>query len=203
MSMSRILCVTNRKLCREDFFDRIEKIAAGNPAGIILREKDLSPEEYKVLALRVREICQKHKVPCIFHTFWEIALELSHEAIHVPLPVLREMPAGERVGFTTLGASCHSVAEAKEAEELSCTYITAGHIFETDCKKGLPGRGTDFLQEVCREVSIPVFAIGGIEPGNISKVREAGAFGACLMSSLMVEKDPGKLLLTMEKKYEV
>ena len=176
---------------------------AGNPAGIILREKDLSPEEYKVLALRVREICQKHKVPCIFHTFWEIALELSHEAIHVPLPVLREMSAGERLRFTTLGASCHSVAEAKEAEELSCTYITAGHIFETDCKKGLPGRGTDFLQEVCREVSIPVFAIGGIEPGNISKVREAGAFGACLMSSLMVEKDPGKLLLTMEKKYEV
>ena len=30
--------------------------------------------------------------------------------------------------------------EAKEAQDLGCTYITAGHIFLTDCKKGLPGR---------------------------------------------------------------
>ena len=47
ISMSDILCVTNRALCKEDFLQRVEKIAANHPKGIILREKDLSEEEYK------------------------------------------------------------------------------------------------------------------------------------------------------------
>ena len=50
--MSDILCVTNRKLCREEFFTRIEKIAVAKPAGIILREKDLGEKEYMQLATK-------------------------------------------------------------------------------------------------------------------------------------------------------
>lgn len=45
--MSDILCVTKRSLCKEDFLVRIEKIAKTEAAGIILREKDLSKEEYQ------------------------------------------------------------------------------------------------------------------------------------------------------------
>ena len=65
MCMSDILCVTNRKLCREDFLTRIEQIAACHPAGIILREKDLLPEDYQELASAVMEICEQHGVKCI------------------------------------------------------------------------------------------------------------------------------------------
>lgn len=79
--------------------------------------------------------------------------------------------------------------DALEAESLGCTYITAGHIFETDCKKGLPGRGLAFLRNVCVSVSIPVYAIGGIHDGNIAAVRGAGAKGACIMSGLMQCED--------------
>lgn len=51
----------------------------------------------------------------------------------------------------------------KEAEQLGASYLTAGHIYATDCKRGLPPRGLGFLKEVCREVSIPVYGIGGIK----------------------------------------
>ena len=101
-----------------------------------------------------------------------------------------KMEPGKRQSFRVLGASCHSVEDAVLAEKLGCTYITAGHIFDTDCKKGLPGRGLDFLKNVCAGVSVPVYAIGGISPANISKVRETGAAGACVMSGLMVCEDP-------------
>ena len=84
-----------------------------------------------------------------------------------------------------LGASCHSVAEAVEAERLGCTYITAGHIFDTDCKKGVPGRGLSFLQEVCETVRIPVYAIGGVTHENFPEVKRVGAAGVCVMSGLM------------------
>ena len=199
MCMSDILCITNRKLCREDFLTRIEKIAACRPAGIILREKDMSEDAYKTLAEQVMAVCLQYGVRCILHSFADTAEALSAEAFHVPLHVLREMSPAQREKFRILGASCHSVEDALEAVKLGCTYITAGHVFETDCKKGLPGRGLEFLQEVCAAVDIPVYGIGGIGAENIRQVRNVGAAGACLMSSLMAADDVPGLLRSMEE----
>ena len=162
MEKSDILCITNRKLCKDDFLKRIQIIAAAQPKAIVLREKDLSEEAYTILAEKVMHICEKYSVPCILHSFAKAAMALN-----------------------VIGASCHSLEEAKEAERLGCTYITAGHIFLTDCKKGLPGRGLTFLQNICENVSIPVYAIGGISNENINDVRQTGAAGACIMSGFM------------------
>ncbi len=183
--MSDILCVTNRALCEGDFLEKIDEIAQASPAGIILREKDLPEAEYKTLAAKVMEICERNGVPCILHSFVNAAIELNCDKIHLPLHILRDMSEGQKEKFAVLGASCHSVSDALEAEQLGCTYITAGHVFATDCKKGVPPRGIDFLQSVCRSVSIPVYAIGGIDGKNIAAVRSAGAAGACIMSGLM------------------
>ena len=198
MCMSDILCVTNRKLCRESFLTRIERIAVCHPTGIILREKDMNPEEYKELAAAVMGICEQHGVKCILHSFTDTAISLHSQALHLPLHLLKEMTQEQKSCFTDLGASCHSVEDALEAQALGCTYITAGHVFETDSKKGLPGRGLEFLHSVCAAVDIAVYGIGGIDVDNIALVRNAGASGACLMSSLMATKDVAGLLKAME-----
>ena len=187
----RLICVTNRKLVRGDFLERLKELARQRPAGILLREKDLTPEEYRKLAREVQSICKKAGVPCILHSFTGVAEELEADALHLPLPLLRKLPGEDRGRFRQLGASCHSISEAREAMEMGCTYITAGHIFETDCKRGLPGRGLEFLREVCRAVTIPVYAIGGIEPKRMAEIFAAGAAGACVMSGPMVCGDVG------------
>ena len=178
--MFEILCVTNRKLCNEDFLARIEKVACAGPNAIILREKDLPENEYKSLAISVMEICGRHNVRCILHTYAQVARELG-APVHLPMQLMRSL---DTRGLT-YGASCHSIDEAVEAQRLGCSYITAGHIFETDCKKGLPGRGIEFLHSVCNAVSIPVYAIGGINASNIRQIAETKASGACVMSGAM------------------
>lgn len=203
MCMFDIFCVTNRKLCQEDFLTRIERIAACHPAGLILREKDMTQEEYKELAAAVMGICAQHGVKCILHSFPDVALCLGADGIHLPLHLLRSMTRTKAARFKVLGASCHSVKEALEAQALGCTYITAGHVFETDCKKGLAGRGVDFLQDVCAAVDIPVYGIGGINAENLHLVRNAGARGACLMSSLMVSENVAGLISVMEEQNEI
>ncbi len=200
--MSDILCVTNRQLCKTDFLSRIAEIAACSPAGIILREKDLPESEYRALAGQVMEICQKNKVPCILHSFISVTLSLEAKAIHLPLPVLRSMSDEQKAYFNVIGASCHSVSEALEAKKLGCTYITAGHVFETDCKKGVPPRGIAFLRDVCKNVSMPVYAIGGIDSGKMQLIRETGAKGACVMSGLMCCENPKQYLADFEKDGE-
>lgn len=192
--MSDIICVTNRSLCRENFLSRIEKIAVTHPAAIILREKDLSEAEYEKLARQVIAVCNKHQTPCILHTFTKTAQKLNHSAIHLPLSVLRTLTPEEKSYFSVIGSSCHSMEDALEAQQLGCTYITVGHIFATDCKKGVPPRGLDFLEDICKLSQIPVFAIGGINRENISDIYRCGAKGACIMSGFM-QSDDAKLYL--------
>ena len=68
---------------------------------------------------------------------------------------------------------------------LGATYVVAGHIFETDCKKGLEPRGLNFIKELSSILTIPIFAIGGINEENSNLVLNSGAYGVCMMSSLM------------------
>ena len=196
--MSDLICVTNRHLCQGDFLSRIDNIAACHPAGILLREKDLPEAEYESLARQVLDICRTHGVLCILHSFAEVARTLGAKALHLPLPILRELTPAQRAAFVHLGASCHSVADAQEAQRLGCTYLTAGHIFATGCKQGVPGRGLDFLQAIIQAVELPVYAIGGIGPQNAAQVRMIGAKGLCVMSGAMTCPDIHTYLNGME-----
>lgn len=180
------LCVTNRKLCQGDFYERIWQIAQKREVdAILLREKDLSQSEYEKVAENVLKICQDADMMCILHNFWESARKLHCQNIHLPLGVLETLPEEERNYFQKIGSSVHSIEQAKRAEDLGVDYVIAGHVFETDCKKGIPGRGLDFIQKVSGGVHIPVYGIGGICQKNAEAVFRAGAAGVCVMSGFM------------------
>ena len=196
--MSELLCVTNRQLCAGDFLERVAAIADQRPAGIILREKDLPEVEYEALARQVLEICRERNVRCILHTFVPAALRLGAEAIHLPLPILEADPDGAR-GFETVGVSVHSVSEARRAQALGATYLTAGHVFPTACKAGVPARGLDFLRDVCAAVDLPVWALGGVTPENAPACLSAGAAGVAVMSGLMTPDGLSRWLAESEK----
>lgn len=183
-TFKNLLAVTNRRLCTRPFLEQVDHLASCHPAGIILREKDLTEGEYQALAEQVQAVCGKYQTACIFHTWPEVSRRLGCPNIHLPLWKLREC-AEELEGFEKIGASIHSVEEAKEAEGLGATYLTAGHIFLTDCKKGVPPRGLGFLGKVCEAVTIPVYGIGGITEENAGDVMRCGAAGYCVMSGVM------------------
>lgn len=183
-----LIAITNRHLCTRPFTEQLKRVCVLNPKAIILREKDLTEDAYTLLLSQIKEICDASKVPLIPHTFVKSARNLGFTSIHLPLHLLEKYALTESLtGFTTIGTSIHSAEEAMRAESLGATYLTAGHIYVTDCKKGLAPRGLPFLREVCQNVSIPVYAIGGIKnnPEQLQELAEAGASGACIMSGMM------------------
>ncbi len=210
-----IYAITNRKLVSGDeevYFKQIEKIAAAGPDGIILREKDLPPSEYEAYAGRCREICGKWGTPLILNHFWEVGKKLDIRRIHLSMPVFRQMAESGKAGdektggkkasdgasvfdgWEKIGVSVHSLEEAVYAQKAGADYLIAGHIFLTDCKKGIPARGLDFLREICEAVQIPVFAIGGMNVEHGRAAMEAGASGVCMMSELMGSDAPGEII---------
>lgn len=200
--MFDIICVTNRRLCEGDFFEKFEKIAASGVKAIILREKDLSEREYFCLAEKFTGICSKYKIEAVLHTYVDAAISLKVRSIHLPLDILRKTDDKKKSFFNNIGVSCHSVADAIEAENAGASYITFGHVFATDCKKNLAPRGLDALKNVCEAVRIPVFAIGGINAENVEYVWKNGASGICVMSGFMKCDDPGIFVKNLKANVE-
>ncbi len=191
-SNMKLIIVTNRKLAKSNFLKQVEAWAKVGPSALILREKDLSVKDYCDLAKKFLRICRKQNTVGILHSHFELLEYFGREAIHLPLCLLKkfsqQMPQIDKP--SVLGVSVHSSAEAIEAYQLGASYLFFGNIFETDCKKGLPGRGIAELKEVVAAVPIPVYGIGGVRPENFQLLIDAQAAGGAIMSSAMICKSP-------------
>ena len=194
--------ISNRKLCENENLEKqIEKIFSAYQRKIILenfeivaltlREKDLYKNEYLKLVEKIYLICQKYRIDLILHQNYDLVLEDKYniEGIHLSYNTFKSLNKNIRKElikkYKKIGVSIHSIDEAKEVEMLGATYIVAGHIFKTDCKKDLEPRGLEFIQELSSALIIPIFVIGGINQENSHLVINNGAFGVCMMSSLM------------------
>lgn len=189
-----IACITNRRLVEGDFLTQIECVAAMELVDwIIVREKDLNVEEYRILFAKVARIAHKGGKKCLAHGRIALGMmsELGADGIHLPLDVLREWRAasgrqsGGEGAVQLVGASAHSAAEIAEAAALGADYAMLSPIFATACKPGVAPLGTAALAAVCKASPLPVFALGGIGMDKLDACIEAGAAGCCMMSELM------------------
>ena len=194
--------ISNRKLCENENLEKqIKKIFSAYEKKIILknfdivaltlREKDLDKNEYLKLIEKIYPICQKYKINLILHQNYDLNLDDKYNigGIHLSYSIFKSLNENIKTElikkYKRIGVSIHSLDEAKEVENLGASYVIAGHIFETDCKKGLEPRGLKFIEDLSSALSIPIFAIGGIDEKNSLSVINSGAFSICMMSTLM------------------
>lgn len=202
--MFEIILVSSRKHCPTNFLAQIESLAEKGLSAIMLREKDLTPSTYWRLAEKVIKICRLRSIRFIAHNFSDLALKYQVDALHLPSSFIQKISLSGvgssksfKIAEIPLGFSVHSEEEAEKAILNGADYLTFGHIYETTCKKGQPGRGLNLLSRIISKVPIPVYAIGGINNLNINDIKNRGAAGAFIMSSLMTTNDPSFYLSTL------
>ncbi len=185
-----IIAVTDRKIsAARDFLMQFEIIAETSPDMIILREKDLQENEYRYLAIECGRICSYYNVKFCVNMFIKVAEAFGSERVQVSFGSLRTN-RDRLLRFHEIWVSVHSIEEAAEAERLGATHLIYGNVFETSCKPGAKGKGTDELEAVCGAAGIPVFAIGGIDTNTAGAAMDAGCKGVCVRSLLMQSKAP-------------
>ncbi|MFZ5969616.1 MAG: thiamine phosphate synthase [Bacillota bacterium] len=180
--------ITNRHLVSHDaYFHVIGEAAKGGVDAVILREKDLAYDAYVDMAFKAKEIIKGTGTKLILHSHADAVSTCGADGLHRTYgDIVEKKPS--HIGL--VGASIHSIEEAADAEKQGASYLLAGHIFETDCKKGAAPKGLELLQGIKAQVSIPVIALGGIQPDNVQQVMSAGADGIAVMSYIMTAKDP-------------
>ena len=188
-SYEHTIVITNRHLVQGDFLEQLEKVTKLHPHALILREKDLTDDAYESLAKKVFDLCKREDITCFLHTKIEIARKIGCKNIHLSIPVLKGLSETEKKALTEdfceISISCHSMEDVEIAMAGGATQIILGTIFETECKKGVLGKGVEFVREICQKCPLPVYAIGGMNLQRLPLVIDAGAAGCCMMSGFM------------------
>lgn len=181
--MKMLHLVTNRKLIPDGNILRVveESVNAGIDS-IILREKDLGYDDLYAMAKKIKIIADKKNVPLIINGNLDVARDLNCHGFHIGFNCIKnKLPIFNGI----IGISIHNVEEAIKAQNLGADYIIAGHIFPTDCKKGLNPRGIEFIKKLKQNIQIPIVSIGGINENNIKTAYECGSNGVAIMSLIM------------------
>ena len=184
-NLQNVICITDRHLCHRPFQDQMRIVAALKPKAVILREKDVMEDAYRILLERIQPVCEEFDVPLIVHTYYQVALEKGIHRLQIHLAQLRELPEETRKQFDVIGTTVHSVEEAKEAASLGATYLTASVASGGTHEYGTGNKLLEFLGEVSSAVDIPVYALGGASREQLEDCLASGAAGICMMSRLM------------------
>jgi thiamine-phosphate pyrophosphorylase len=192
----------------------LKRIAAATSAGvdwIQIREKDLSAKEIssltrEALAQMGRANRQGFATRIFLNDRLDIALAERIAGVHLgeqSLPVREvrkwldaQLDLGARENFL-IGVSCHSLEAALSAAQNGADYIFFGPVFATPSKQafGRP-QGLPLLAEICRSVSIPVLAIGGITQENAAACLAAGAAG---IAAIRLFQETSDLTLVLQR----
>lgn len=193
-SYEHTIVITNRHLVQGDFLKHLEKVTKLHLHALILREKDLADDAYESLAKKVFDLCKREDITFFLHTKIEIARKIGCQNIHLSIPVLKGLSETEKKALTEdfceISISCHSMEDVEIAMAGGATQIILGTIFETECKKGVLGKGVEFVREICQKCPLPVYAIGGMNLQRLPLVIDAGAAGCCMMSGFMQTTKP-------------
>lgn len=178
----------------------VEKIGAAAQAGvnwIQIREKQLSGKECSALVRRALERVAEQRTSVLVNDRADVALALAAGGVHLaenslpPQEVKQLVRTLGREKDFLVGVSCHSLSGAKVAAKAGADYLFFGPVFRTPSKTayGAP-QGLERLAEVCRVVSVPVLAIGGITRDNGPACLSAGAAG---IAAIRLFQDSGDL----------
>ena len=170
--------------------DQVEQALRGGVTCVQLREKSLGVPAILVEAEEIGALCRSYGVPFLINDRVEIALQCGADGVHGgqkdrAAREVRRLLGPNRI----LGVSARTVEQAVQAERDGADYLGVGAVFSTSTKADAMPVSYETLQAICRAVSIPVVAIGGIQRENLLSLTGSGVDGVALVSAIFAAPD--------------
>jgi thiamine-phosphate pyrophosphorylase len=170
----------------------LEQALDGGVKAIQLREKDLSGRDLFSLAEKVCKLCQAYNAALFINDRIDVALAVDAAGVQLsqtslPVATTRALLGPQKI----IGTSTHSLQEAREAEQNGADFVLFGPVYFTASKAayGAP-QGVPALKTIVDNISLPVYAIGGIKPENIESTKKLGLRGVALISAIVSAESP-------------
>jgi thiamine-phosphate pyrophosphorylase len=208
----RSLAANDSPEAQETLLLKIEAAAEAGVDWIQIREKDLSGKDCSSLARealqRVAKSAARKAAPTrvLVNDRLDVALSQRAGGVHLgenslPLAEVKRLleDRGERKDFL-IGVSRHSLETSRAAASGGADYLFFGPVFATPSKAafGVP-QGLERLAAICRAVSVPVLAIGGITLENAADCLAAGASGIAAIRLFQDTRDMSSVVQSLQK----
>lgn len=186
-----LYAVTDRHwLNGETLYSQVEKALKGGATFIQLREKKLDEGSFLEEAKEIQKLCKEYNVPFVINDNVEIAKKINADGVHVGQSDMEAQNVREILGDDKIiGVSAQTVEQALLAEKHGADYLGVGAVFKTGSKDDAEEVSHDELERICKAVSIPVIAIGGITYDNVKELAGRGIVGIAVISAIFGQKD--------------
>ena len=180
-----------------------QALCEGGADLIQLRAKQSSLEEIRRLAKAILPVTQRAGVALVINDHLAVAREAGAEVCHLgqedffgagytQVTQLQTSPDCERADSRSvrIGLSTHSPEQARRALAAGPAYLAIGPVYPTATKPTAKPVTLDYVRWAAANVTIPWFAIGGINLANLDEVLAAGARRICVVSAILNAADP-------------
>jgi thiamine-phosphate pyrophosphorylase len=183
-----------------------QQLCDGGSDLIQLRAKRSSPGEIRVMAEKILPVTRRANVGLVINDHLKIARDLGAEFCHLGqedffdagfknVSELRTPHSALRIGLST-----HSPAQAQRALAAGPDYIAIGPVFATGTKPTAKPVTLDYVRWAAENVTIPWFAIGGVNLQTLGDVLAAGAKRVCVVSAILNAPDVAKACAEFRQK---
>lgn len=184
--------VTSGAVSRGRSTSEILRLAlAGGVKLVQLREKDLPTREFVGLAREVRRLTSEAGALLIINDRIDIAMCVGADGVHLGQD---DFPVGDARSLApdmVIGASSHSVVEARRACADGASYVNIGPLFPTSTKEWRGEfLGWEGLGEIAGAVTVPFTVMGGIKQEHIPRLVAAGARTIAVVTAVTAADDP-------------
>ncbi|MEA4816141.1 MAG: thiamine phosphate synthase [Lachnospiraceae bacterium] len=186
-----LYAVTDRSwLNGKTLYENVEKALKGGATCLQLREKELGYDEFLKEAFEIKKLCAKYHVPFIINDSVDIAIACEADGIHVGQSDMDALNVREKVGLKMIvGVSVQTVDQALKAQKSGADYLGVGAAFSTSTKLDADTVSHETMRQICKAVSIPVVAIGGINKQNIKELKGTRVDGVAVISAIFAKED--------------
>lgn len=203
--IGRLHVLTDTELQKDLSHLELAELAIAGGADVIqFRQKSGASRAMIGIAGQLKDLCRKAGVTFIVNDRLDWALASEADGIHLgqedfPIPLARQI-LGEKA---VIGGSAGTLEEARQCLQEGADYIGFGPVFPTASKAdAAPASGLELLERVVREIRLPIIAIGGLNPKNISSVMQTGVYGIAVISAVCCQKDPREATQNLRRLVE-
>ena len=186
---------------KDNLLERIEEILIAGVKIIQHRFKTGTDKDHLQEAIQIKNLCKRYNSLFIINDRVDIALASNADGIHLGQDDLDLKSARKILGYSKIiGISANNKIDISNALKEGCDYIGIGPVFETPTKKDKKPIGIENIKTLTKNLTIPWFAIGGINTKNISYLKNNGFKKVALVSQLMNSEDPKEEAMMILKK---
>jgi thiamine-phosphate diphosphorylase len=191
-------CISDRKRLPDPsiagLLDQIRTVLVAGVHVVQIREPDLTDRELADLVRAAVRMAGAHGVSVLVNDRVDVALAAGAGGVHLKERSIRpdRVRAIVPPGFV-IGCSVHNAADSEALAALgACDYLIFGTVYPSTSKPNQVSAGEAALADVCRRVTLPVLAVGGVDRSNAAAVAAAGAAGIAAIGAFI---EPDQMLL--------